>query len=127
VRPGWDEWALGIARAVAVRGDCVRRQVGAVILDVDHRLVVSGYNGAPPGAPGCLSGACPRAQSDVAPGSDYEAGPGRCIAIHAEINALMNADPARLPGGVMYVTEKPCDWCAKVIGGSRLARAVWPP
>lgn len=28
-RPDWDTWALGIARAVATRGDCTRLQVGA--------------------------------------------------------------------------------------------------
>lgn len=59
-RPSWDEWALGIAEAVATRADCTRRKVGAVILDKDHRIVSTGYNGSPPGGPSCLAGACPR-------------------------------------------------------------------
>src|ERR1700722_8627922 len=59
-RISFEQWAFGVAEAVSRRADCTRRQVGAVILDPDHRLVAAGYNGAPPGALGCLSaGACP--------------------------------------------------------------------
>lgn len=59
-RPDWIEWALGIADAVATRGDCTRRQVGAVILDRNHWPVAVGYNGSYPGGPSCLKGDCPR-------------------------------------------------------------------
>lgn len=59
-RPGWLAWAAGIAQAVSERGDCTRRQVGAVILDVDHRIIGAGYNGTQPGGPSCLAGDCPR-------------------------------------------------------------------
>ena len=129
-RPTWDDWGLNLARAVAVRGDCSRRQVGSVILDTDHRVVSTGYNGAPSGQPGCLDGFCPRAlaspeeiQSNI---TDYENGPGRCIAVHAETNALLWADPARTKGGTMYNTHAPCNWCFKVIGGSGLLTLMWP-
>lgn len=63
VRPSWDEYFLGIAKAVAVRADCTRRQVGAVIVR-DNRIVATGYNGGPSGGPSCLSGQCPRGQLD---------------------------------------------------------------
>lgn len=60
IRPDWDDWFLGIAQAVSARADCTRSLVGAVIAR-DHELIQPGYNGAPPGEPGCLSaGACPR-------------------------------------------------------------------
>lgn len=59
-RPDWDAWALGIAEAVARRGDCTRRRVGAVVLDVRHRIIGAGYNGTRPGGPSCLAGGCPR-------------------------------------------------------------------
>lgn len=58
-RPDWDEYFLIIAQAVATRADCSRREVGAVIVK-NHRIVSTGYNGAPAGDGGCLSGACPR-------------------------------------------------------------------
>ena len=52
MRPNWDEYFLGIAAAVAQRADCERRQVGAVVIGPDHRIVGTGYNGAPAGQPG---------------------------------------------------------------------------
>lgn len=59
-RPSFDDYYLGIAEAVAARADCTRRKAGAVIVK-DATIVGHGYNGAPPGKPGCLSdGACPR-------------------------------------------------------------------
>ncbi len=125
-RPGFDDWGLLVATAVATRGDCRKKQVGAVILDPRHRVVSTGYNGAPPGGPSCLAGECPRAFTDAAPGSSYDTGPGACIALHAEMNAIIYADPARLPGAAIYVTCEPCQGCARMIAGSGITRTVWP-
>jgi dCMP deaminase len=47
-RPDWDDYFLGIARAVAARGECVRSRVGAVLVR-DNRIVATGYNGVPAG------------------------------------------------------------------------------
>lgn len=59
-RPNWQDYYLGIADAVAVRADCTRRKVGAIVVR-DNSIISTGYNGSPPGEPGCLSdGACPR-------------------------------------------------------------------
>lgn len=44
-RPDWDTYFLGVADAVAVRADCRRRQVGAVIVSEDRRIISTGYNG----------------------------------------------------------------------------------
>ena len=130
MRPTWDEWALSLAAAASTRGDCTRRQVGAVILDTNRRVVGVGYNGAPPGEPGCLTaGACPRGQmskDEVIPGSSYDTGTGQCIAVHAEQNALLDADPVRRRGGTLYVSCEPCDGCWRMIWGSGIARCVWP-
>lgn len=125
-RPDFDTWALLIAAAVATRGDCRRKQVGAVILDSRHRIVSTGYNGSPPGGPSCLAGDCPRAFAGVEPGSSYDTGPGSCIALHAEQNALLWADPSRLPGATMYITCEPCQGCARMIAGTGIARTAWP-
>lgn len=124
-RPDFDTWALGIAAAVAARGDCRLKQVGAVILDTAHRVVITGYNGSAPGGPSCLAGACPRAFASVEPGSSYDTGPGACIALHAEMNAIIFADPARLPGSTIYVTCEPCQGCARMISGAGIARTIW--
>lgn len=127
MRPSWDEWALGIASAVATRGDCTRSQVGAVALDERHIIIGTGYNGAASGDPGCLSdGACPRASSGVVPGSSYDTGPGACIALHAEQNLIRMGEWRLLIGATLYVTREPCDGCWRLIHGAGFHRVVWP-
>lgn len=118
---------MGVASAVSTRGDCTRSQVGAIALDERHIIVATGYNGAPSGAPGCLSdGACPRALSGVEPGSSYDTGPGACIALHAEQNLIRMADWRFLIGATLYVTREPCGGCWKLIRGAGFHRVVWP-
>lgn len=93
----------------------------------DHRIVATGYNGAPPGKPGCLSdGACPRAHTTVDPGSSYDTGPGSCIALHAEQNCLLRSSSAQQREATLYVTDEPCDGCLRMIKGTPIVRVVWP-
>lgn len=125
-RPSFDEYFLGIAEAVSRRADCSRRQVGAVVVDKEHRIVSTGYNGSPPGGPSCLGGECPRATSNVDPGSSYDTGPGMCVAVHAEMNALLYAGRDRTNGSTLYVTDAPCDGCRKPIEAAGIVKVVWP-
>lgn len=122
-RPNWDEYFIGIASAAARRADCVRRKVGAVVVN-DRRIRSTGYNGAPSGAQGCET--CPRRRSTVAPGSSYDTGAGTCVAIHAEANALLYADREDLIGATLYLTTDPCDGCMKLIRATGIVRIVWP-
>lgn len=127
-RPSKVEWAFVVALAVATRGECVRRKVGAVVIDDRGRVAGVGYNGSYDGGPSCLEGACPRAFSDALAGSSYDTGPGACRAIHAELNALLDvSDRRRIEGGILYVTTKPCDGCLKIIRscGWRLKEIAW--
>lgn len=160
LRPSFDVWAMGIAKAVALRGDCTRRQVGAVLLDRAHRVIGCGYNGGPVGGASCLAGECPRGRhykspirycyvhgrddcscaslrcacggewpcaDAVAPGSSYDTGPGMCIAVHAEMNALLDvSDRSRLVGATMYITEQPCAGCLKILKNTSIETFVWP-
>lgn len=126
MRPDWDEFYLGIAAAVAARGECLRRQVGAVV--VKGRSVVSlGYNGAPPGRPSCLLGACPRGQltyAEAPAGVNYT-GTG-CNVIHAEANCLLRASWADMQQATMYVSCEPCEQCAPLVEAAGIGRVVWP-
>jgi dCMP deaminase len=154
-RVGWDVYFLQICDAVAVRADCTRRQIGAVVVDASSKHIIStGYNGAAPGAPGCLSeGACPRGHHykvfrnhgmyaetgyvcgcgnpswpcpmAVPSGSSYDTGQGACIALHAEQNACLRAG-TQTRGAWIYVNDEPCDGCMRLIQGAGFARAVWP-
>jgi dCMP deaminase len=127
MRPEWDEFFLGLAKYVSVRGDCTRRQVGAVIVDSDHRVLSIGYNGAPAGDPGCLTaGACPRGHKSQA---EVKSGTGSysdCIAAHAEANALLYSDPLRRRGGTLYCSEECCHNCMILVRASGLSKLVSP-
>lgn len=125
-RPNWDEYGLAGALWASMRGDCTRRKVGALILDSQHRTVETGYNGSYPGGPSCLAGECLRGNSSVPPGSDYDSGPGKCVATHAEVNALLLADRSRLEGATLYITDAPCNGCYKLILNTPITRLVYP-
>jgi len=109
-RPGWDDYYMGIARAVALRSNCVRRRVGALIV-VEKAIIATGYNGAPLGVRNCSEGGCPRCLSDAPPGAGYDA----CVCVHAEQNAIVLAarhgNATNL--GTLYTTLRPCFGCAK--------------
>jgi hypothetical protein len=100
-RVSWDEYFLQLARTTASRATCIRRKHGAVIVQ-GHRIVATGYNGGPSGYPHCDEGACPRATSEAPQGHDYE----RCIAIHAEANALLFSSPEERDGASLYCTGR---------------------
>lgn len=124
IRADWDDYFFGIARAVARRADCTRRQVGCVLVDRNRRVIGTGYNGAPAGKPGCQSaGACPRGQLSyerVPRDSNYD----NCISVHAEANALLYArtDCRR---ATAYITDPPCYSCSKLLAGAGVERIVW--
>lgn len=67
---------------------------------------------------------CPDA---VPPLSSYDTGPGACIAVHSEANAIIRASWTDLPGSTIYmVPGKPCDGCARLIEAATIRRVVWP-
>ncbi len=124
VRPDWDDYYLGIAHAVARRGDCRRAQHGAVVVK-EHRIVATGYNGTPPGDERSCgsSGLCPR---NLDASAQHSSGAyDLCWATHAEANALLRAEWQALGGADIYVTGRPCPGCVKLIASAGIRRTVW--
>ena len=99
---------LDLARKQAASSNCVRRQVGAVIVR-DRATIVVASNGTPDGYTPCNRGGCERCQSDTISGEDYDS----CICIHAEQRAIAMAAGmgASVKGATMYVTLRPCIPC----------------
>ena len=122
-RPDWDDYYLNIARAVSLRGDCVRRQHGAVIVK-NHKIVSTGYNGTPSGDErSCgTTGECPRNldPSSVHGQGDYDL----CWATHAEANALLRCSWEEMVGSTIYITGAPCAGCSKLINSAGISRIV---
>lgn len=119
-RKSWDEYYLDLAEMAASRTTCANRAVGAVVVSTTNRIVSTGYNGGPSGFKHCVDGGCPRANSGKQTGFGYD----ECIAIHAEVNALLFASPEERQGGTLYTSLFPCFNCAKVISNSGIDAVV---
>lgn len=121
-RPGWDAYFMAIARVVRTRGNCLRRQVAAVIVK-DHRIISTGYNGTPSGIRNCFEGGCPRCASGVESGKNL----GECICSHAEENAILQAAHygVELKGATLYCTISPCLLCAKMIVSAGIEKVIY--
>ncbi|OGV57392.1 MAG: cytidine deaminase [Lentisphaerae bacterium GWF2_52_8] len=117
-RPDWDNYFMEIAHVVALRSNCCRRQVAAVIVK-DGRIISTGYNGTPRGVRNCHEGGCPRCNSDVPSGQML----GDCLCSHGEENAIVQAayHGIAIKDAKIYTTFSPCLLCAKMIinGGIR--------
>jgi dCMP deaminase len=87
-RIGKNQYFFSIAKQVAQRSTCLRRHVGSIIVDEFDRIIATGYNGAPAKQLDCLErGYCYREMFEINSGEQYEL----CYAIHAEMNALIQA------------------------------------
>src|SRR4030043_2168550 len=109
LRPDWDEYFIGIAKAVSTRATCLRRCYGAVITK-DHIIVSTGYNGAPAGMKDCLEvGKCTRKELRIPHGERYEL----CHSVHAEANAINRASVDELRGATIYIagSDLACGEC----------------
>ncbi len=115
-----DEFFLLSAYFNATRSKCMRRQVGAVLALYDVRIS-DGYNGTPRGIKNCNDGGCPRCNDKIIPSGQ---GLDKCICIHAESNAILNAHTS-VKGTTLYVTTSPCLYCAKEIVQVGIIRVVY--
>ncbi len=101
----WDEYFMGIAYLSAMRSKDPSTQVGACIVDQDHKVVSIGYNGMPIGC-----------DDDQMPWERGEGIDSKYLYVcHAEFNAILNIRSASLKGCSIYVTLFPCNECAKAI------------
>lgn len=101
-----DRMFMQMAELLRLRSSCNRGQVGALIVR-DARIVSTGYNGAPSGAPHCTDVGC-----DV-----HYKYMGCQRAVHAEANAIAWAARKGISteGATLYSTHAPCLKCAQLI------------
>ena len=114
---------LDIAEVVLSRGTCLRRNYGAIIVKNDE-IISSGYVGAPRGRKNCCDlKYCIREKLEVPRGERYEL----CRSVHAEQNAIISAERAKMLGSTLYLVGKsytdgsyveksnPCALCKRMI------------
>jgi dCMP deaminase len=122
MRPTWDEYFMNIAKVVAMRSNCMKRKVAAIIVK-DRRVISTGYNGTPRGARNCNEGGCPRCNGMAESGTALD----ECLCCHGEENAITQAayHGIRLKGSTLYSTFAPCLLCTKMIINSGIAEVVY--
>ncbi|MBQ8238957.1 MAG: dCMP deaminase family protein [Oscillospiraceae bacterium] len=100
----WDEYFMGIAMLAAKRSKDPNTQVGACIVSEDNIIISTGYNGMPKGC-----------SDDEFPWNRDGAVNKYAFVVHAELNAILNANGRDLRGSRVYVALFPCNECAKAI------------
>ena len=100
----WDEYFMGVAMLAARRSKDPSTQVGACIVSQDNIIISTGYNGMPKGC-----------SDDEFPWGREGAETKYPFVVHAELNAILNANGRDLRGSKLYVALFPCNECAKAI------------
>lgn len=111
---------MEVAQVMAQRATCMVRKVGCVITDEGHHILATGYNGQPHGMTHC---------TDLFPCDAWREGEHvkdvPCLAIHAEINALLRCTDVDKIFNT-YVTVKPCLKCSLALANTRCQYVVYP-
>ena len=110
----WDEYFMGIAMLAARRSKDPNTQVGACIVSPDNIIISTGYNGMPKG---CSDDEFPWGREGAETKYPY--------VVHAELNAILNANGRDLRGSRLYVALFPCNECAKAIIQSGVKEVVY--
>jgi len=104
----------------SLRGTCLRRKVGCVLMDEYGIVLSTGYNGVARGLPHCGDPNCSCDGHDHVSGFGLES----CEAIHAEQNALIQCTrPMDIYS--CYVTVSPCVSCVKMLLNTPCVRIVF--
>ena len=110
----WDEYFMGVAMLAARRSKDPNTQVGACIVSQDNIIISTGYNGMPKG---CSDDEFPWEREGAETKYPY--------VVHAELNAILNANGRDLRGSRLYVALFPCNECAKAIIQSGVKEVVY--
>ena len=90
----WDEYFMGVAMLAARRSKDPSTQVGACIVSQDNIIISTGYNGMPKG---CSDDEFPWDRTGEETKYPY--------VVHAELNAILNANGRDLRGSKLYVAH----------------------
>ena len=110
----WDEYFMGVAKLAARRSKDPSTQVGACIVSPENIIISTGYNGMPKG---CSDDAFPWGREGAETKYPY--------VVHAELNAILNANGRDLRDSRVYVALFPCNECAKAIIQSGVKEVVY--
>ena len=110
----WEEYFMGIAMLAAKRSKDPNTQVGACIVSQDNIIISTGYNGMPKGC-----------SDDIYPWDRVGEETKYPYVVHAELNAILNANGRDLRGSRIFVALFPCNECAKAIIQSGVKEVIY--
>ncbi|MFX1257496.1 MAG: cytidine/deoxycytidylate deaminase family protein [Promethearchaeota archaeon] len=116
-----DDYFMRIAEVVSQRSTCIKRKIGAVLVNDSH-IISTGYNGAPAGFKHCTIETCVR--KNMKSGEK----PELCKGVHAEINCIIQAaiHGTSIKGDtVLYSTTFPCMSCLKLIINAGIKKIMY--
>ena len=105
---------MGVAMLAARRSKDPNTQVGACIVSQENIIISTGYNGMPKG---CSDDEFPWEREGAVTKYPY--------VVHAELNAILNANGRDLRGSRIYVALFPCNECAKAIIQSGVREVIY--
>lgn len=122
MRPNKTEYYFQIAKDVASRSPCSRRQFGAILVK-DGVIISTGYNGSVRKTINCGEECqCLKDLYDEKPLQSYD----HCPAVHAETNVILNAAREGIvstKGATLYLgyiggkynhSDRPCRFCRRI-------------
>ena len=110
----WDDYFMSVAYISSLRSKDPNTQVGACIVDTNHRIISTGYNGM---VNGCNDIDMPWRRSKGLDGKYL-------YVVHSELNAILHAR-INLEGCKIYVTLFPCNECVKAIIQSGIKEIIY--
>ncbi len=112
----WDEYFMGIAIFTSLRSKDPNSKVGAVIVNEQHHIVGTGYNGFVAGADETIFN---WEREGEWLKTKYP------FVVHAEANAILNSTASDLRNCRIYSTLYPCNECAKKIAQKGIREVVY--
>lgn len=107
----WDSYFLEMCDIVSKRSKDPSTQHGAVLVDEDHRVISTGYNGG-----------CKKIDDKLI---DWNRPNKYHYVLHAEENALWTAERKNLDKCTIYVTGPPCSRCMLRMVHAGISRIVY--
>lgn len=115
-RISWDDCFMAMAIVASKRSKDPSSQVGAVIVDDDHKVVSLGYNGMPRNLD----------DKDLSWNKNEGLDNKYLYVCHAEFNAILNVrNGSSVNGCTVYVTLFPCNECAKAIIQTGIKKIIY--
>ena len=106
----WEEYYIKMCNVVKLRSKDPKRQVGAILVSEDNRIISTGYNGLKIGS------------NDNIDWNDRNL--VHLLVLHAETNCLLYAT-SKFKNTTLYSTLSPCSHCIKLIASSNIKKIIY--